>query len=118
MRQIQLHHFIARDGTGVGYANGDSDRTVRSDLRLAHLCVGIIERRKTQTVSERVKRRLREVAIRAARHGGIAKRRKLHDGLIKRDRKSSRGIVFAGKNISDGGATLLAGIRSLKTLSH
>src|SRR5438552_10346269 len=60
--------------------------------------------------AERIERLLGEVAIRAAGHGIVSKRRKLHDGLIKRDREPSRGIVIAGKNIRDGRATLLTGI--------
>src|SRR5439155_24872141 len=110
MSEIKLHNFVAWCGTTVGYANGNSDCAVRGDLSQADLRVGIIEGRKTQPVAERIERLLGEVAIRAAGHGIVSKRRKLHDGLIKCHRKSSRRIVIAGKNIRDGRATLLTGI--------
>src|SRR5256886_9160958 len=110
MSEIKLHNFIACSGTTVGHANGDGNCAVRGDFRLAYFRVGIIEGRKTQTVAERIKRLLGEVAIRAAGHGIVSKRRKLHDGLIKCHRKSSRGIVIARKDIRDSGAAFLTGI--------
>src|SRR5713226_6149311 len=110
MRKIKLYNFIARDGTGIGYANGDCDAAVGGDLRLAYFRVRIIEGGETQTVAERIEWRLGEVAVSPAGHGVAAKRRELGDGLIKSYRQPSSRIVFARKNIGDGSATFLAWI--------
>jgi len=110
MREIKLHNLVTQGGTRVGHANRDSDRAVGGDLRRAHFRVGIIEGRKTQAVPEGIERGLGEVAIGAARHRVVAKRRELRDGLIESNRKPSCGIVVAGKNIGDSRATFFARI--------
>src|SRR5260370_37920003 len=84
MRKIKLYNFIARDGTGIGYANGDCDAAVGGDLRLAYFRVRIIEGGETQTVAERIERRLGEVAVSPAGHRVVAKRRGGGVGLVKK----------------------------------
>src|SRR5260370_1050219 len=113
MCEIKLHDFIARDGTGIRNANGESNGAVRRDLGLACFRVRIVERRKTQTVAEGIERGLGEVAVGTAGHGVVAKGWELGDGLIKSDRKPSRGIEIAGKNIGDGSAAFRTGIPGL-----
>src|SRR5260370_24865809 len=114
MCEIKLHDFIARDGTGIRNANGESNGAVRRDLGLACFRVRIVERRKTQTVAEGIERGLGEVAVGTAGHGGVAKRWELGDGLIKSVRQASRGIEIAGKNIGDGSADFRSGVRDLQ----
>src|SRR5258708_29921542 len=89
MRKIKLYNFIARDGTGIGYANGDCDAAVGGDLRLAYFRVRIIEGGETQTVAERIERRLGEVAVSPAGHGVVAKPRGPGHGLIKSSQQTS-----------------------------
>src|ERR1700674_6065157 len=114
MCKIKLHNFVAWDGTGVRHANGDCDGGVRGDLCLAYFRVGIIEGGETQTEAERIERRLAEVAVSPAGHGVVAKRRELDDGLIKSYRQPASRVVFAGKNVSDGGAPFLTWIPGLE----
>src|SRR5215467_882314 len=110
MRKIKLDHFIAGNRTGVRDAHGGCDGCAGSGLLWVDFCVGVIERRKAQTVAEGVERLLGEVAISAAVHAVAAKGWKLGDGFVKSDRQSSGRIVIAGKNVGDSDATFFAGI--------
>src|ERR1700677_4321593 len=58
----------------------------------------------TQTVTERVKRFPREIAIRAAFHRIIIDREKLIVTRVKRDTKPSGGIVLPQQSLGEGGA--------------
>src|SRR5690242_21275408 len=73
MRKIELHNFIAGGGTDVRYAYGNGNRAVCGNLCRAHFGVGIVERRKTQSVPERIERRLSEISVGAAGHGIVSK---------------------------------------------
>src|SRR5260370_41150243 len=85
MRKIKLYNFIARDGTGIGYANGDCDSAVGGDLRLAYFRVRIIEGGETQTVTERIERRLREETVTPGGRWVWSERRGARDGVAKRE---------------------------------
>src|SRR5215472_10747217 len=104
MREVKLDDFIASNRTGVGNPHGSGDGRARGDLIRSDFRVRVIERRKTQAISERIKRLLGQVAISAAVHAVAAEGRNLRDGLIESDRQSAGGVVVAGKNVRDGRA--------------
>src|SRR3989440_12506556 len=114
MRKIKLHHFIPGEGTGIRHPHGDGDGAVGGHLGRAYFRVRVAEGRETQTVPERIERRLGEVAVSPAGHRVVAKRRELDDGLIKSYRQPSGRIVIAGKDIGYGGGTLPAPVPSLQ----
>ena len=71
MPEINLHHFIAVPGAGVGHVQLHMERVIRIDLRLVQLRGVIFELRVAQAVPEGEQGLALEIAVGAVGHGII-----------------------------------------------
>src|SRR6185437_13846871 len=100
-RQIKLHYFVSSARPGVCDI-GFHGEIVSSFQRLGgKLQVAEGERRVAQAISEGIEGVSVEVAVGAALHGVVLKRRDLIDTLIESQRQASPRVIFAVEGLGN-----------------
>ena len=110
---VQLHHLITGALAHVLHIHTDGERVARANGLGAQLKVTIRKGGVTQSIAEGKQRLPREVAIGAACHPVVLKRRQVLHRLVERHRQPSTGIIIAKENIGDGVSAGLSGIPGL-----
>jgi len=83
---IELDHFVASDGTGVGNSYGSVDRGIGVRLAGSDRGVRVGKRRIAEPIPELIQRLFGKISVSAAKHGVIREWRQLRDGLIESNR--------------------------------
>src|SRR5271157_1751795 len=110
--QIELHHLVAADLTGICYRDGRVQRITGMNWRVRQSKIAVTECRITEAASKRPERLAFEVPVGPTLHRVVLEMGQLVDVFIEGDRETSGGIVLAAQGLSNGGSAFLAGIPS------
>src|SRR5579863_339243 len=66
--QVELHHFVARNFSGIRHSNIGVNRISGIDRGVRQCEIAVTELRITETIAKRIKRFAAEIAVGAVRH--------------------------------------------------
>ena len=124
MGHVELDDFIAGEFRAIGDVGRHENGRIATNVeigrgkfkvsrvggRASQADSRVEERGVGEAKAERVEGLFGGVAVGAVCHGITGERRELGKGFVESDREAPRGIVIAGKNVGDGGATFFAGV--------
>src|SRR3954452_7570378 len=108
--EIELDYFVASDLSRIGNGNRCVQRIACINSRVGQSEAAIIERRVTESVSERPERFALEVAVSAALHRIVLEVGQLMSIFIEGNGKTSGRIILPAQSLSNCCPALLAGV--------